>query len=80
MKRFFVTLIVFAWFFLVQGYGKSTESTGFSTVVGPFQSREQCSRVAKEAAIGDDRRTNVMFRASSCWEFGEIKEKKKEEK
>jgi len=71
MKRFSFILVVFAWFFLVQGYGASFDSTAHSTVVGPFQSQDQCMKIAKEAE--KEIRSTVAhvwpkFRTSSCWE------------
>lgn len=66
MKRFFPIVFVFGWFFLVQGYGTSTNSTGFSTVVGPFPSQETCAKVARESKKSTG--GHVKFRVSSCWE------------
>lgn len=68
MKKFFV--IVFFWFFLVQGYGFYGESTGNSTVVGPFFSLYNCQQIAREAARKTEASVmegKVMFRSTSCW-------------
>jgi hypothetical protein len=69
-KTFF--LVLFSWFFLVQGNGTSTDSSGFSTVVGPFKSQQQCEKIAKEASARIDR-TWVTYRSTTCWEAPEIK-------
>ncbi|MDP1689530.1 MAG: hypothetical protein Q8L47_05415 [bacterium] len=68
-----LTPILFAWWFLVQGFGTQTSSTVCSAVVGPFPNKETCEVIRGEADI----RAMVIARASHCWSDKEEPDEKK---